>query len=73
MILNFSINKLHPDVQKILRLLRLRQIHNAVFVRVNTATLNMLKKVEPFVTFGYPSLTTIKELIYKRGFLKLNK
>jgi len=33
----------------------------------------MLKKVEPFVTFGYPSLKTIKDLIYKRGFLKINK
>jgi large subunit ribosomal protein L7e len=33
----------------------------------------MLKKVEPFVTFGYPSLKTINDLIYKRGFLKINK
>ena len=33
-----SINKLHPDVNKIMRLLRLRQIHNATLVRVNTAT-----------------------------------
>ena len=40
---------------------------------MNKATLNMLKKVEPFVTFGYPSLKTINDLIYKRGFLKINK
>lgn len=33
----------------------------------------MLKKVEPFVTFGYPNLKTIQDLIYKRGFLKINK
>lgn len=71
--INFSINKLHPDVSKILRLLRLRQIHNATLVRVNTATLNMLKKVEPYVTYGYPSLKTVKDLVYKRGFMKINK
>jgi large subunit ribosomal protein L7e len=33
----------------------------------------MLKKVEPFVTFGYPNLKTVQDLIYKRGFLKINK
>ena len=33
----------------------------------------MLKKVEPYVTFGYPNLKTIKDLIYKRGFLKIEK
>merc|ERR1711976_260093 len=37
----------------ILRLLRLRQIHNAVFVRVNKATLNMLQRIQPYVTYGY--------------------
>ncbi len=56
-----------------MRLLRIRQIHNAVFVRVNTATQNMLRRVEPYVTFGYPSLKTIRDLVYKRGFLKVNK
>ena len=33
----------------------------------------MLRLVEPFVTYGYPNLKTVKELIYKRGFAKLNK
>ena len=56
-----------------MRLLRIRQIHNAVFVRVNTATQNMLRRVEPYVTFGYPSLKTVRDLVYKRGFLKVNK
>jgi len=48
----FSINHLAPQIRKILQLFRLRQIHNATLVRINRATLNMLKKVEPYVTFG---------------------
>jgi len=68
-----GINHLAPQVRKILRLFRLRQIHNATFLRVNRATLNMLKKVEPYVTFGYPTRKTISDLVYKRGYGKVNK
>jgi len=68
-----GVNNLHPKPRKILQLLRLRQINNAVFVRLNKATTTMLKLVEPYVTYGYPNLKTVKELIYKRGFAKINK
>jgi large subunit ribosomal protein L7e len=68
-----GINNLAPQVRKILQLLRLRQIHNATFVRVNRATLNMIKKIEPYVTFGYPTRHTISNMIYKRGYGKINK
>jgi len=68
-----GINHLAPQVRKILQLFRLRQIHNATFVRINRATLNMLKKVEPYVTFGYPSRKVVSDLIYKRGYGKINK
>jgi len=68
-----GINGLHPKPRKILQLLRLRQINNAVFVKLNRATLNMLKTVEPYITFGYPNLKSVKELVYKRGHAKLNK
>lgn len=61
-----------PKTKKILRLLRLRQIHNATFVRLNAATIKMLRLVEPYVTYGYPSLKTVKQLVYKRGFMKVN-
>lgn len=60
-----------PKQKKILRLLRLRQIHNGVFVKLNKATLNMLKAVEPYVAYGYPTLKAVRELIYKRGYLKV--
>jgi large subunit ribosomal protein L7e len=67
-----GINGVDPKTKKILQLLRLRQINNAVFVRLNAATLNMLRLVEPYIAFGTPNLKTIRELIYKRGYAKIN-
>merc|ERR1712100_51218 len=64
---------MHPKTRSILRLLRLRQINNAVFLKANKAIMNMLRKVEPYVAYGYPNLKTVKELIYKRGYGKVNK
>jgi len=68
-----GINNVAPNVRKILQLLRLRQIHNGVFVKVNKATLTMLKLVEPYITYGEPSLKSVRELIYKRGFGRVSK
>jgi large subunit ribosomal protein L7e len=31
----------------------------------------MLKRVEPFVAFGYPNVASVRELLYKRGFAKV--
>lgn len=66
-----GINQIHPKVRKVLQLLRLRQINNAVFVQLNKATLSMLRIAEPFITWGYPNLKTIKGLLYKRGYGKV--
>lgn len=33
----------------------------------------MLNLVEPYVTYGEPNLKTIRELVYKRGYGKINK
>ncbi|KAF8021696.1 hypothetical protein BT93_G1984 [Corymbia citriodora subsp. variegata] len=68
-----GINAMHPKTRTILQLLRLRQIFNGVFLKVNKATMNMLHRVEPYVTYGYPNLKSVRELIYKRGYGKLNK
>ncbi|KAG8373975.1 hypothetical protein BUALT_Bualt11G0082000 [Buddleja alternifolia] len=68
-----GINAMHPQPKKILQLLRLRQIFNGVFLKVNKATMNMLRRVEPYVTYGYPNLKSVRELIYKRGYGKVNK
>ncbi|KAG4909254.1 hypothetical protein JHK87_055370 [Glycine soja] len=35
--------------------------------------MNMLHIVEPYATYGYPNLKSVKELLYKRGYGKLNK
>ncbi|KAL3937873.1 MAG: hypothetical protein SGBAC_007106 [Bacillariaceae sp.] len=62
-----------PKAKKVMQLFRLRQLHNATFVRLNEATIRMLRLIEPYVTYGYPSRETIQKLIWKRGFGKINK
>ena len=39
-----GVNHIFPKLKKILRLLRLRQLNNGVFVKINKATMNMIKK-----------------------------
>lgn len=74
-----------------MQLLRLLQINNGVFVKVTRATQQMLRLVEPYITYGYaslpsfpalrakdinssePNLKTVRELIYKRGYGKVDK
>ncbi|ORY84649.1 hypothetical protein BCR35DRAFT_302952 [Leucosporidium creatinivorum] len=68
-----GINNIAPKPRKILQLLRLLQINNGVFVKVTKATTQMLLLVEPYITYGEPNLKTIRELIYKRGYGKINK
>merc|ERR1711971_1078293 len=55
-----GINKLSPKCKKIMQLLRLRQI-------------NMIRTVEPYITYGYPSRDNVRRLIYKRGYGKVNR
>merc|ERR1719428_2798058 len=68
-----GIIKLSPKPRKVLQLLRLKQLHNGVFLKVNKPILQMLKNVQPYVTYGFPSLKTVRELVYKRGYGKVNK
>merc|ERR1712049_99451 len=67
-----GINQVAPKVRKVLQLFRLRQINNGVFIKLNKAALNMLKIAEPYVAWGVPNLKTVRELIYKRGYGKVN-
>jgi large subunit ribosomal protein L7e len=60
-----------PKVRKALLLLKLRQINNGVFVRLNKPTVNLLRLVEPYVTWGYPSMQNVRDLIYKRGHVRV--
>uniref|UniRef100_A0A2I2YZ05 Large ribosomal subunit protein uL30 n=1 Tax=Gorilla gorilla gorilla TaxID=9595 RepID=A0A2I2YZ05_GORGO len=51
----------------------LRQIFNRTFVKLNKASVNMLRIVEPYTAWGYPSLKSVNELIYKCGYGKISK
>ncbi|KAF1999620.1 60S ribosomal protein L7 [Amniculicola lignicola CBS 123094] len=68
-----GINKIDPKKRKTLQLLRLLQINNGVFIRLTKATVEMLRIVEPFIAYGYPNQKSVRELIYKRGYGKVDK
>ncbi|XP_011187396.1 uncharacterized protein LOC105215270 [Zeugodacus cucurbitae] len=57
---------------KILNTLQLSTRHYAVFLRNDKETQVLLKVIEPFVVYGYPSLNTIRELLFKRGFARID-
>ena len=47
------------------------QLHNGVFLKVTRPIINMLRYVAPYVTFGYPTLSSVRELVYKRGHVRV--
>merc|ERR1711988_1576818 len=67
-----GLNDMHPKTKKILQIMRLRQMNMGVFMKVSKAATEMLKCVEPYLSYGYPNLKSVRELIYKRGFGKIN-
>merc|ERR1712121_64285 len=68
-----GINGIHPRPRKVLQLFRLRQINNATFVRLNKATIHMLRIAEPYIAWGAPNLKSVRELISKRGLGKVEE
>uniref|UniRef100_A0A2R8ZCU5 Ribosomal protein L30 ferredoxin-like fold domain-containing protein n=1 Tax=Pan paniscus TaxID=9597 RepID=A0A2R8ZCU5_PANPA len=68
-----GINGVSPKVRKVLRLLRLPEIFNGTFVKLNRASINMLRIVESYIAWGYPNLKSLNELIYKRGYGEFSK
>ncbi|KAJ7962772.1 60S ribosomal protein L7 [Quillaja saponaria] len=66
-------NDMHPKTRKILYNLNLRRIFSAVFVKANDGIMEKLQMVEPYVTYGYPNLKNVRELVYKRGFARIDK
>ncbi|XP_050234050.1 60S ribosomal protein L7-1 [Mercurialis annua] len=63
---------LHPATRKILYNLNLRRPLHGVFMKASAGMLEKLQKVEPYVTFGYPNLKNVTELIRKKGYGMLN-
>jgi len=66
-----GVNQVSPKVRKTLKLFRLLQINNGVFIKLNKATTNMLRICEPYITWGYPNLKSVRDLVYKRGHAKV--
>lgn len=44
----------------------------AVFMKLDTKTLNQLKKVENYIAYGYPTKKLVSELIFKRAYGKID-
>lgn len=61
-----------PIVQRTLSSLRLRHIHEGVFVNYNDSMRKMLHLVEPWVVYGKPSKAVVNDLITRRGFGKVD-
>ena len=68
-----GINSVSPEVLKVLQLLHLRQIFSGTLVKLSKASFNMLRIVEPYTAWGYPNLKSVNALIYKLGYVKINK
>merc|ERR1719390_63952 len=68
-----GLNDMHPKTKKILQIMRLRQMNMGVFMKASKAAQEMLVRVEPYLSYGYPNLKSVRELIYKRGYGKINK
>merc|ERR1711937_879174 len=68
-----GLNDMHPKTKKILQLMRLRQMNMGVFMKVSKAATEMLKRVEPYLSYGSPTLKSVRALVYKRGYGKINK
>merc|ERR1712054_76707 len=64
---------MHPKTRKIMNLMRLNQMNIGVFMKVSMAATEMLKRVDPYISYGYPSIKSVRDLIYKRGYGKINK
>lgn len=73
LMMHSSINGTSPKVRKILELLRLLRINSGTFVQLNKATINMIRRAEPYLAYGYPNLKSVKELVYKRGHAKVDR
>jgi len=64
---------MHPKVKQVLKVLRLQQASSGVFAVSSKATLTNLAKAESHVMYGYPSLKTVRDLVHKRGFARVNR
>lgn len=60
----------NKEVMHMLSQLGLPYKRRAVFLKLTEGVHAMLKFVEPWVIWGYPNITTVRELVYKYGLFK---
>lgn len=57
---------------KIMKTLNMSKRHDAVFLENTKENQILLRVVEPFVVYGYPTVTTIRDLIFKKGHARID-
>lgn len=62
----------NKEITVILQSLGLGRLHNTVLLKNDKGTNTLLKLVEPYVTYGYPSIQTVRDLIFKHGYLSID-
>lgn len=60
-----------PEIGQMLAKLGLKRLHNAALLKNDEETVALLKLVEPYVTYGNPTIQTVRDLIFKHGFLRV--
>lgn len=60
-------------VRRLLKRLRLFSVFTGVFVSVNTRMAKTLQLVAPFVLYGRPSRKSVRDLLRKRAFARVDK
>lgn len=68
-----GMNRVPPKPRKTLDLFRLRRPNTAVLINNNKSTRAMLQIVRNYVAYGHISLSTLRELVYKRGLTNIEK
>eukprot|EP01029_Cantina_marsupialis_P029731 TRINITY_DN782090_c0_g1_i1.p1 TRINITY_DN782090_c0_g1~~TRINITY_DN782090_c0_g1_i1.p1 ORF type:complete len:276 (+),score=52.96 TRINITY_DN782090_c0_g1_i1:92-829(+) len=59
-------------IKKVLSLMRLQLNNTGVFMKSSPTTTQMLRIVENYVVYGYPSIASTKALVTKLGYTKID-
>lgn len=51
----------------------MNHINHASLVKVTKSVKTLLKITEPYIIYGYPTINTIRDLIFKHGFMKVDE
>uniref|UniRef100_A0A7S0EU44 Ribosomal protein L30 ferredoxin-like fold domain-containing protein n=1 Tax=Hanusia phi TaxID=3032 RepID=A0A7S0EU44_9CRYP len=62
---------LDDETKKILNFLHLREVNCASLIQATSKNLKMINLVAPYIKYGVPTLQTLRDLIQKRGYTKI--